>query len=332
MKENVVWCDFEPGETWDFIDGLNEVTNMSFVKEVFVNNKMSTKKDNLLRYLKYITFALSHFLNRKKYKTIVSWQQFYGLFFAFFCKLFHVKKVNKLVIMVFIYIPKKGFLGKIYKFFFSYILSSQYIDKIILNSTSEAKKYSKELNCEESLFTFVPLGENIKKTHEDVSFDSGFLLASGFSNRDFDFLISTIKDTPYTTRIYGRENRICGNVILSDEIIGDKRCALYRKSKIVLVPLKENRESGQLTILHAMESGRPVIATNVDCMKDYIIDGYNGFLCPNSVEQWLEKINLLYSNELLYKELSKNCINMYSKKHTRKAMGINTGAAILEIL
>lgn len=332
MNKNVVWCDFDPGQNWNFLKGLNEKSNLKFQTEIYINNKMSTNFDNILRYIKYLTFSLIKVLKRKNYNCIISWQQFYGLFFAFFCRLFKVKKNATLVVMVFIYIPKKGIIGYFYKKFIRYSITSGYIDRIILNSSSEGKRYSKELSCDEKIFSFVPLGEDLK--HNDMyEFNhDNILFSSGFSNRNYDFLIDILKNTNYQTYIFGRKKIEFNNIHMSDEIVENKIESILKKARIVLVPLLENRESGQLTILHAMQLGVPIIATKTDCMKDYIIDGINGFLCDNKSDLWLEKINLLYENDTLYENISKQCKRIYLEKHTRYSMGKEVGKIINRII
>ncbi len=327
-KENVIWCDFQPEENWNFNKGLNEATGIEWKRIVSINNDKSSKTANVKRYFGYFNFTFKQFLKREDYSNIIAWQQFYGLIYAFFCRLFNAKKVNNLYIMIFIYIPKKGLLGKVYKKFMSYIVTSKYIEKIFVFSSAESKRYEKELGVSSDKFVFLPFGDDVKKTDEVCDFEENFIFSSGYSNRDFDFLVDALKGTSYTVRIYGWENYIKDNIIMSNEVVGNRLDAILEKCKLVVVPLKENRESGQFTILHAMEAGVPVIATDTDCMKDYIVDGVNGYTCANEKQAWLEKINLLYSDDELYDTLADNCKRLYEEKHTQIALGRNVGNSI----
>ena len=232
--------------------------------------------------------------------------------------------------MIFIYIPKKGVLGKIYKKFMSYAVNSMYIDKIFIFSSAESKRYEKELGVDKGKFVFMPLGDNIEPTDGECHLEENCIFSSGYSNRDFDFLVNLLSDEPYKTYIFGSDDYKKGNVTVSSEVVGSKLSAVFKKCRIVAVPLKENRESGQLTLIHAMEAGVPVIATDTDCMKDYITDGVNGYLCPNIKELWLQKIELLYTNEDLYNEMSKNCRKIYTERHTLLALGKNIGKSIVD--
>ena len=331
-SKNVILCDFEPPHNWDFINGLDAVTGTCWEKIVCINKKKFNKIKDLRRYCVYFIFSFVQFVKRKNYANIIAWQQFYGIIFSFFCRLFHVKKTFNLYIMIFIYIPKGGVLGKIYQKFISYAVNSIYIDRIFVFSSVEGKKYEKELGVDKGKFAFLPFGANIKPTNDKCHLEENCIFSSGFSNRDFDFLANILCDEPYKTYIFGCEDYKKGNVTVSSEFVGNKLSDCLKKCRIVVVPLKENRESGQFTIIHAMEAGVPVIATDTDCMKDYIIDGVNGYLCPNVKKLWLQKIERLYTDENLYNAMSENCRQIYNERHTLFALGQNIGKKIIDNL
>ena len=67
-------------------------------------------------------------------KTLLCWQQFYGIAIAFFCRLFHLKKRFRLVIMTFIYKPRSGFAGRLFERFVRYAVTSDAVDRILLTT------------------------------------------------------------------------------------------------------------------------------------------------------------------------------------------------------
>ena len=130
--KNIILIDFPKKENWDFKNSLEEQTNLKWEEEESVSNqRRKNKLSNIIRYLKYFIFPLKIFLKRKNYQNIVAWQQFYGVLYAFYSRLFHSKKYNKLIIMTFIYKEKKGLIGKIYYKFVKYAIQNEYIDKFI---------------------------------------------------------------------------------------------------------------------------------------------------------------------------------------------------------
>ena len=85
---------------------------------------------------------------------ILCWQQFYGIALAFLFRLFKVRKRCKLVIMTFIFKPKSGFLGKLFKWFVYYSISSKYVDAIICTSKAEISLYAETFGVDASIFNF----------------------------------------------------------------------------------------------------------------------------------------------------------------------------------
>ena len=87
---NLILIDFPKIEDWEFKKLLNETTNLVWEEAEAISNKgRKNKIYNIIRYFKYFSFPFHIFLNRKKYKNIIAWQLFYGLLYAFYCRLFH---------------------------------------------------------------------------------------------------------------------------------------------------------------------------------------------------------------------------------------------------
>lgn len=104
-SENVLIIDSDYEEADGFIKGVREVTGEEWQVALHENNKIYGWR----RYVRFFTVALQTVLSGKKYegKTVLCWQQFYGIAIAFFQRMFHMKKRYKLVIMTFIYKEKR---------------------------------------------------------------------------------------------------------------------------------------------------------------------------------------------------------------------------------
>lgn len=89
MKVNIILSDMPLNNKWDFRKGLEDKT-----KELWEIRNCVTNQGRSLGYniYRYIIYPFTIFLNRSKYDKIVSWQSFYGVLFAFYCRLFKVKK------------------------------------------------------------------------------------------------------------------------------------------------------------------------------------------------------------------------------------------------
>lgn len=75
--------------------------------------------------------------------------------------------------------------------------------------------------------------------------------------------------------------------------------------RVVVVPSR-SEPFGRVAI-EAMAAGVPVIASDVDGLKEIVVDGYNGYLVPkNNPEAIAEKLVYLYRNQQILVHLGEN--------------------------
>lgn len=325
MKKNIILIDYDPkiDDNNGFISELEKIVGGKWcIKEKQTNKFHGSTIKNIIRLVWYFLFPLSIVFNRKKYDKIIGWQQFFGLNFAFFCNILHLKKINDVTVMTFIYKKKDGILGKIYHRYMEYIVTSKYIDRFICFSRDECDYYASIFNVERNKFIFIPLGINpVSKVN--IS-DDGSIFATGRSNRDYDFLVNVLKDTEYKVIIacddYKNIN-VTSNIKILNSCYNQEMLNLMAKCHCVVVPLKDlNMSSGQLVVLQAMALGKPVICTNSNGIKDYVINNATGILVNNTNEKWIKAINQIYIDSDFYKKISANSLDVFNKKYTKKAM------------
>lgn len=330
MPKNCVLIDFEPQSNWTFVKTLEEETGEGWeiIKRVSWMYK-NGRVENLRRYMSYFCLAFGVFVSREKYKNILSWQQFYGIFLGFFSRLFHVKKKNRIYVMTFIYKEKDGIIGKLYHWFVEYAISSKYIDRIICFSSTEPTYYSSIFRVDNSKFIYIPLGDDIDNSNIDFK-NRTSILSIGTSNRDYGFLVDVFSELPYVLTIYSNKyEKIGKNIMMTGDRVGDKIADLLRTCKLMVIPLADsNISSGQLGALHAMQMGVPVIATDADGIKDFISSGENGYLLKNEKALWIEKIEYLLKNDDIWNHMSKKGIQLYNESHTVASMASNISKII----
>ena len=323
-KYNCVLVDFDYEKTnTNFLEILeNETSNRWIINQRITNNLHGNIIKDVIRFLIYFLYPLSILKYRKRIDKIVGWQQFYGLNYAFWCRLFHLKKINDLTVMTFIYKRKSGLVGTLYHKYMQYIITSKYIDRFICFSQSECEYYANLFSVDKSKFKFIPLGiDPINMPH---IYDDGSIFATGRSNRDYDFFIRTVKDINHKVIIACdsyKNIKLPLNVIILKNCYDDEMLDLMAHCHCVAVPLKDLRmSSGQLVVLQAMALGKPVICTNSDGLKDYVINNVTGIILNNKEEEWINSINRLYTDSNFYKKISSSSLDTFYKVHTLKAM------------
>ena len=336
MKQNVILSDFSVEEDWDFIEAIKKTTGVEWELKEYKSNGPISK---LNRISKYFIFPAKLFLHRKEYNNMIAWQQFYGLIFAFYCRLFSVKKNFTLVVMTFIYKEKPGIIGYIYKKFVSYIITSKYIDKCIVFSKNEVKYYSDIFSVEASKFEFMPLGiekiENLQ--HDDTMSKEKYILSVGRSNRDYNLLISTVKNTFYNLKIItdtlDYSGELPSNIRHYNDVFGtDMYKFLYNCHCVVITLDNENISAGQLVLLQAFQMKKPVIMTESAGIYDYLKNGYNALVVSKEKKDILQAIDSLYNNEELYCRLVENGFKDYIEKYSLIHLGENVGKLYNEIV
>ena len=333
MGKNVLIIDSDYEEAKDFVKGLEDETHEEWKIALYENNKIYGIK----RYIKFFTVALKIVIQRNKYsgKIVLCWQQFYGVAIAFFCRLFRLKPSFQLVIMTFIYKPKNGIIGKLFYEFVKYAITSKYVTRIICTSKNEIEYYSKTFGLSEDIFTFVKWGavDHSKTVKVDEKLkEKKYYFSTGRSNRDYDFLIKSFKDTNYNLLIAcdtipsGR----FGNIEVRDDLF-DENMLRYMKNSIAVVIALDNDEiaAGQLVLLHAMNLGVPVIITKSHGVTDdYVIDHYNGLIIKKTKEDLYKAIKLLEDDLDLYKQMSKNSKKEFENNYTKYILGKNIGKVV----
>ncbi len=318
--KNIVLADFKIDKDWSFTEILGKDKWIAYGK---VTNRLhGSFAKTLLRYAIYFLFPLQFVFQRNRYGKIIAWQQFYGLNFAFWCRLLHLKKKNDLTVMTFIYKMKAGGVSRLYHKYMNYIVTNQYIDRFICFSKEECAYYADLFGVNVGKFVYVPLGMTVPE-RQDIS-DGGYVFATGRSNRNYDFLVEALKGTNYKCTIACDSYHAkvdAGNVTVLNDCYGEDMLKLIACCHCVAIPLKDLKmSSGQLVVLQAMSMGKPVVCTSSDGIKDYVEHGVTGLLVENNKDSWQDALRQLYALDGSYEEMSKNAKVVYRREFTEGAM------------
>lgn len=308
IKKNIVITGYELHERPDFISDIEHSTGIEWgwlgLKS---NHKRRGIHSEVYRYFLYAFYSfIILLLCCNSCNNIICTQQFYGLIVAFYSRILHLRKKYSLTVFTFIYKPKKGIVGKIYFHFMECIVNSKYIDGIVVYSKNEVDYYETLFKCRKGLFHYVQLGKGDEsKSH--ICEKGNYLISVGRSNRDYDWLISSLANTDYKLIIIN-DSFCCriksDNVQVLTSCYENEMLEHMAKSFCVVVPLLDpNISAGQLVVLQGQNLHKPVIATESKGIENYIINNKTGFLIKKDKDDLLKTLQKL-KDDSIYNNVS----------------------------
>lgn len=323
-KENVILVDYDVSDDWAFRKAIENTTGTKWkIYKVISNKNHGNVLQKIIRYAKYFFVPMKIAKKHKIYNKVLAWQQFYGLILAFYFSIFHLQNVPEIIVLTFIYKPKKFFVGKIYDKFMRYIVTSGYIKYYVVFSESEKKYYANYFGVSESQFAFETLGYEDRTQEIEMSGPGKYYLAAGRSNRDYMFLVEAWSGREEQLKIICDTLSINSttNIKVLTDCHDNEFFEQLAQCYAVIVPLADiNISSGQLVIIQAMMYGKPVIVTQNNTVKDYIDAGKTGLIIEKNKTALADAI-LSLKDESYYKAISNAEREQYESKFSAYAMG-----------
>lgn len=331
-RKNVILADNSLAEMEDYRRGLADESGGNWEVLVCRANQGRRGIWNFLRYFRYFFFPLRVFLQRRQYENMVAWQAFYGLIFAFWCRVFRAEKENYVVVKNFTYREKKGIIGRIYFRFLQYIVESGYVDVFTVCSEGHLKYCMEKFHIPREKLRFEPFGVadlGISEVSED------YILSLGRSNRDWEFLIRELGNTEFLVKIvcdtlkYGK---LPLNIRVYNNIWGEDALDALRRCRLVVLPiLDEKVAAGDTVLLQAMALGKPVVAVRESGKwAEYLESGVNGFVVPKNGEILRETVRKLWEDRELHREIPQNCREDFVKNYSLYGYGCRIGRLFKE--
>lgn len=258
-------------------------------------------------------------------------QQFYGLNMAFWLRLYHIGAGPSVFVSTFIYKPKSGLIGFLYKKYVSYCVGAKNVKKIFVFSQSEVNTYSKEFPVAGNKFEFIKFGIESCCCNDIIK--GNYVFSVGRSNRDYGFLCSALANTPYQVIIATDDDLKCDapNIDVRKDCFGKNMLNIMAKAFCVVIPLDSPQiSSGQLAVIQSMYYGKPVIATYSQGLIDYVQNGINGILINKTQESLLAAIDHLRDDSDYYEKISKNAYKTAKSDFSVSAMVVQIANVINE--
>lgn len=196
--------------------------------------------------------------------------------------------------------------------------------RLIVYSSGERELYRHELDLPIERIAFVPFHTNILEPRLTPPGSYGF--AAGRSLRDYKTFFSAIEGIDFPFVVVADKASVAhlpkpANVELHCDIPRARYLELLEGSRFAVVPLKADyRSTGQVVVLEAASLGKPVVASNVVGVRDYITDGENGLLVePGNPEMLRDCICRLIGDDALDARLAANALERVRRDHTFEA-------------
>lgn len=337
-RKNIILTDCEPEEILDFLDGLSNISQKKYYICSSLCNQGRSLLNNARRYWIYATHPLKFVFKRRQYDEIIAWQQFFAIFYAFYSRVFHLKKCNTLVAVNFTFKAKSGLMGRMYKKFMYFSINNEYMDYIHVPSNQYADLCAAEFCIERKKFIVTPFGlpDSYDQWKNSKTDEKNYTLAIGRSNRDYDFLIEAWRKMPSAERLiiicdtYKCSSSLPENIIIKNNVTGDSQFPYIANCKIMVIPIRDgNICSGDTVLLKAMSYGKPLVVTVPSTLGEmYIEDGVTGILIKKDFDEFEIKVRRLLQDKNLQEQYSLNARKKYELSFSRKAMGKKLGELI----
>ncbi len=276
-------------------------------------------------YIPFLRSAVKAFFIAKRYDLIFSWHPTPVLLIAFFFKLLNIRHPPTVCMMFIIPTHKQKLLSNLRFWFTNYALNG--LHTVVCFTTNEINYYSNLFPEHRQKFVFMPaagLSTDLKSLNTNKK--NGYIFSGGTSNRDYKTLLKAIEGTNLRLKIIGKRvnfkdlnfARNLPHIELLEDIYGQDFAQMMYNSKIVVIPLlNPNISSGQLVLIKAMELGKPIIATNVAGVIDYVVPDYDCILAPPQDSEYLRyQILELLTNSYKARILGENARKSYLEKFT----------------
>jgi len=213
-----------------------------------------------------------------------------------------------------------GFRSALKYAFMRWCFSSVHL--FVCPSRFEIERYASAFRLPKERFAFVASPINRALLERQAAREDPIVLSAGRTFRDYPTLLEAAAGTGLSlTIVAGNGNLgdapIPENVTVQHDIPGHELTDLIARCMIVVVTLEERHISaGQSVLLEAMALGKPVIATRVTGIVDYVDDMTTGILVPPGDSGRLrEAMVLLASDPTLRRSLGDAAREQIRRRH-----------------
>jgi glycosyltransferase involved in cell wall biosynthesis len=195
------------------------------------------------------------------------------------------------------------------------------IAALIVYSSGERDLYSKELQLPRERIHFVPFHTNVLEPH--LTQRGGYGFSAGRSLRDYATFFAAAEKVDYPFVVVADRASVAhlrkpANVELHCDVPRARYLELLQGARFVVVPSRAAyRSIGQVVVLEAASFGKPVIASDVMGMRDYVSDGVDGrMVAPGDVHELATAMQSLAEDDAMCQRLAIAALERVQAKNT----------------
>jgi len=271
--------------------------------------------------------ALKIFNSRERYDAKLFINPIVGYFYCLLLSVFNRTNEN-VIVSGFIFEQKRS---SLYFELRKKLVSFAYrrTKKLILYSIIEVEQYSQLFPALKDKFTFVKYGRDYDIFEENkYETNDSYFASGGGSNRNYDTLLEAMKilensnpdiHCKIATRPHDYDVEFKpANLQIYHDIRVDRFGSFIKKSKFVVIPLKDNDISaGHMSLLEAMYQGKAIIVTDIPSVRDYVGDEQVFFYESNNSNELANLIDYIFRNlnDEVVQEKTRASKNAYEQEY-----------------
>lgn len=256
-------------------------------------------------------------------------EQFVGLYYALFCRLFFWRKTSaQSMVLQLIYNRKNGVPGIIYNSIYRWLIMTPELNFLTCHASLEKNYYSSEFgSIAGKKIYFIPFGR-FAPIIDQAPFkppQHRYFFSGGTSNRDYVTLIEAFRTIDSKLVIACHRNDIKGiqlpcNVEVFHDVFGTAFQDYISDAYAVILPiLSTDVSAGQLVLIDAMRLGKASIVTAGSCMEDYVDASCAISVRHKDIKTLCEAVKSLDVNDDLCRSLGNAARARYKSNFTRQA-------------
>ena len=235
------------------------------------------------------------------------------LWLAIFCRLFSVKAAHIAFAFNFTDLPL-GINRALMRWAFSKV------DRFVVFSHAERARYAGYFGIDPGRIDFLPWEMDTPRTSEPAFVSGKYICAVGSEGRDYDTLVEAVRHAPQihtviVTRAYNApRGSLPPNVTLHTGLRGPDFWNVVKHAHAVVLPLRDEQTNcGHISLVGALQFGRPIVASESGGIEDYLKDDVNALVVkPGDAPALRLAIERMWDDSALHARLHQTIIGSQS--------------------